>query len=121
MSYPAYPTLANKPDSRKYQVTQEDPAIRSPLEGGYVASRPRHTRATMRQTWNISYTFVPDSDKDALVSFVNTVKGGSNIFTWTNPEDGVLYYVRFKQMPSYKYVGAGSSRRWDIDFALEQV
>lgn len=121
MPYPLYPTLLNLPDSSKYSVTAEDPAIRAPLEGGYVATRPRFTRIP-RKIWRIGYTDVPNSDKGDIEGFCNnTVKVGSNIFTWTNPEDGVTYNVRFKGAPTYKYVGAGATRRWDIDFELEQA
>jgi hypothetical protein len=115
-----FPTLINKPDSKKYSISQEDPAVRSKMEGGYVVSRPRHTRPP-RLIWTVGYTFIPDSDKTAILDFYADMHGGSEIFRWLNHENSVWYYVRFADQPTYRYVGAGLSRRWDIDFKLEQA
>ena len=49
-----YPTLTEKPDQSTYYYTQEDPAIKSDMEGGYVTSRPRFLR-NPRKTFYFGY------------------------------------------------------------------
>lgn len=124
MSNPAFPTLTGTfklPDSKQFGLELEDPAQKTDIEGGYVITRPKHTRIP-RKTWTgISYVQLNSTDKAALESFWNTVKGGSLIFDWTNPEDGSLYLVRFKDPVKFKYAGIGQTHYWDCSFSLQQA
>jgi hypothetical protein len=117
-----YPTLpsGSLPDSKQFGIQLEDPAMRTEMEGGYVITRPKHTRAP-RRTWPIAYQMLTDADRTTLGNFWNTTKGGSLTFDWTNPADGAIYTVRFKDPLQFKYVGIGSSKRWDCSFSLEQA
>lgn len=117
-----FPTLspAAVPDSSQFQVMFEDPVMRSEMEGGYVITRARHTRAP-RKTWRIVYRMLRNFDRLTLESFWTTVRGGSATFNWTNPQDGSTYIVRFKDPLQMTYVGRGSNQRWDCSFTLEQA
>lgn len=122
MADPVFPTLTNlvKPDSSKHTETREDPAMRTEAEGGYVITRAKHTRVP-RKSWTVGYRMLLNSDKAALDAFWDLVRGGSAIFDWTNPQDNVLYKVRFKEQIRWAYTGIGSSQRWDCSFSLEQA
>jgi hypothetical protein len=115
-----FPTLTSKPDSKKYSFEFEDPVVRSKIEGGYVVSRPRHTRS-LRRTWSVGYTFISDADKLLLQAHYQAMRGGSDIFRWYNHEDYTWYNVRFVEQVEFKYVGAGYTKRWDIAFKVEQA
>jgi hypothetical protein len=119
---PIYPTLpsGSLPDSRQFSQALEDPAMRTEMEGGYVSTRPKHTR-TPRKTWSVAYQMLTDADKTELETFWNTVKGGSVIFDWTNPANDVVYQVRFKEPLNFQYKGIAYTRRWDCSFSVEQA
>jgi phage-related protein len=123
MSNPVFPALPSgkQMDSSKTSVARENPVQRTELEGGYVATRAKHTRAP-RKTWSCGFTFISNADKGALETFWDTVKGGSVAFDWTNPQDSIVYTVRFKGDPlKFSYVGRGTAQYWDVTFDLEQV
>lgn len=123
MSNPVFPTLSDGSDSSLFQVTLEDVALRTKMEGGYVMSRPRHTRQP-RRTFNVGYSYITNADRVLLTSFFDQVKGGSVIFDWTSPEDGGTYQVRFVTDSSglpFKYVGIKNTKLWNVSFQLEQA
>lgn len=127
MTNPVFPTLSVQSNSSAHAPTQENPAIATKLEGGYVATRPRHTR-TPRRTFPVSYTDLRDADKQLLMAFWDTVKGGSVIFDWTDPESAMnagvakTYQVRFTdQELKWAYKGRGPTKLWDISFTLQQA
>lgn len=108
-------------DSAQYVPDFEDPSITTDIEGGYMASRPRHTRAP-RGNWKMGWQMMNDVDFQTLMNFWITTKGRSNLFAWTDPYSGTVYAsVRFAAKPTYKYVGKGAYRAWDVQVQLEQV
>ena len=115
----AFP-LATKQDSAKFGFEQEDVGIRSEMDGGYVLTRPRHTRAP-RRTWTTGFSNLSNVEKEIFEVFVNehgTFKG----FDYTVPVTGSLVNVRLKTIPKYEYLGFGSNARWAInDIVLEEV
>jgi phage-related protein len=125
MPTPVFPhilTTGEEQDSKKFSQELEDPSMQSELEGGYVVSRARHTRAP-RRTWSSGFTYIKQAGKAELEAFWNEVRGGSVIFQWRNPQDGQDYLVRFKGGSSLKftYVGAGTNYRWDVGFTVEEA
>lgn len=122
MPNPLFPTLSGgtKPDAADFSVSYEDPALRTDMEGGYVVSRARHTR-TPRKTFKVVYRNISNADKILIENFWNTVRGGSVIFDWVNPEDTLTYAVRFKDSLSSNYEGMGNTKRWDCSFSVEQA
>jgi hypothetical protein len=123
MPTPIFPhilTTGDEQDSKKFSVELEDPSLRTEMEGGYVVSRARFTRAP-RRTWQSGFTFIKSPGKAELETFWTTVKGGSAIFQWRNPADGVDYLVRFKGTLKFSYVGAGLNQRWDVTFTVEEA
>jgi len=117
---PTFPTLTEGQDSSLYEVSTENPAIRSEMEGGYVVSRARHTRAP-RKTYKTGFTNIGTADKALLDSFWFTVKGGSASFDWTDPVTLSVITVRFMNDITFKYTGAGATKRWNVGITLEQV
>lgn len=116
-----FPTLSKKEDSRYFDIEHEDPAVRSEMEGGYVQSRPRHTRKP-RRTITTGFTDLPQADVDTLEAFWDEVKGGSSAFSYTLPTTGEILTVRFKSRLKPKYAGMGGVHRYNVsDIVLEEV
>jgi phage-related protein len=112
--------LAAKQDSGKFGFEQEDVGMRSEMEGGYVITRPRHTR-TPRRTWKTGFSDLSNTDKTTLETFVNN-QGTYKAFNYTLPVVGTIVNVRFKTIPKYEYHGFGANLRWDVsDIMLEEV
>ena len=121
MPNPVFPVALNdQHDSSKYEVSAEDPAMRQEMDGGYVVSRARFTRPP-RKSWKTGFTFMNDTNKLLLENFWASVKGGSVIFDWINPQDNVTYAVRFTGGLAFRYRGAGNTHRWDVTISLEQA
>jgi len=111
-----YPSLGTTYPSTPLGEKLIDSVLRSPMDGGYVQTRQRYTR--IRKLWDVSYSALTTVDKVTLEAFVTTVGGGAHQFTWTNPQDGNSYEVRFNPIPSFSYT---SYDRWNVTFSLEQV
>lgn len=122
MANPIFPVLLKtQHDSKLHDIKLENQASRSEMEGGYVVSRPRHTRQP-RKTWNGGFTEINEASRLVLEDFWNDVKGGSLIFDWTNPQDGITYQVRFTgEGMLFKYRGYGTTYRWDVTYTVEQA
>ncbi len=96
-----------------------DPAIRSRSEGGYVTSRARFTRIPRR--WTVRYDWVSKVNKDTLKTFEDARRGGSDSFTWTNPENSTSYTVRFLGLTTYVPHPHTNFLFWMAGFVLEEV
>jgi len=86
----------------------------SQFENGVEQRRP--TRSSSVSGWKLKGSNRPQSEHDIVTAFYEAQKGAFGAFTWLNPEDGVIYNVRFKDdtlMTSYKMFGL-----WDIEFNL---
>ena len=116
----------SRQDSKYYTEQQEDQTMRTEMEGGYVYSRPRHTRAP-RMTYTTGFTHIDNEAKIEIKAFIDTVKGGSDAFNWIVPtsfieDEQVTKVVRLKSPPTYKYVGLNGVHLWDIEnIELEEV
>lgn len=120
MTNPVFPTLAKDQDSKFYEIMQEDSGMVTKMEGGYVVSRAKHTRAP-RKTFKTGYSSILNADRVLLMNFYATVRGSSVVFNWTDPIENVVYAVRFASQPVFKYVGMGVAQLWDVSFQLEQA
>lgn len=123
MANPVFPTLVlakGGQDSTQFSVKIEDVAIKTEMEGGYVVSRARHTR-TPRKTFATGYKSISDADRTVLINFYNSVGGSSVIFDWTDPVDKIVWQVRFDGEMSFKYVGIGVTKLWDVSFQVQQA
>jgi len=119
MSNPAFPTMNKEQDSRYYEVTPEDKSLKTQMEGGYVVSRARHTRKP-RRSFKTGYTGIGPADRQRLLDFYDTVNG-SVIFDWIDPIERAVYQVRFAGAPTFKYVGIGETKLWDVQLELQQA
>jgi hypothetical protein len=109
-------------DSSKYGVSQENPTLGTKMDGGYVGTRPRHTRRP-RKTWNSGFTSFTQTQKDQLQAFFDAMHGGSVIFDWLEPAAGVVVAVRFTTDTTlaFTYTGAGFMRLYDTTFKVEEA
>lgn len=115
-----FPTFGNKEDSAKFGLTYEDVGIRSSMEGGYVLTRPRHTRRP-RRTWTTGFTDLSDANKATFESFFNE-HGTFKVFTYTVKTTNEVVQVRFASVPDLDYKGYGGNFRWNINnIKLEEV
>jgi phage-related protein len=118
-------SLVGKEDSAKYGFEVEDVGIRSEMEGGYIITRPRHTR-NPRRTWATGFTDVSNADKLLLEAFFND-HGTFKAFTYTVPVPNIsggakeTVNARFMGKMEFKYVGYGANARWNIDVKIEEV
>lgn len=113
--------LSQKEDSSQYDLELEDNTIRSKSEAGYVFTRKRSTRRPRRH-FKTGFTSINEADKALLVSFYDSVGGGSSIFTWTDPTDDTEYSVRFVSNLKFDYVGMGETRLYNVHgIKLEEV
>ncbi len=95
---------------------REDSTIRSGYEAGYEHTRPRFTRT--RRKFTIKYQNILADDKEDLEDFVDTVREGADIFTWTHPLTSITYNVRFDPIPRFELVGPNL---WNCEFGLKEV
>ena len=96
-----------------------DPVVRSLSEGGYVTSRARFTRIARK--WTVKYDWMTQVNKDTVKTFEDARAGGSDSFTWTNPEDNTAYTVRFLTRIAFKAHPHTNFLWWMVDFILEEV
>lgn len=113
-----YPSLSVNPDVQGWEESRAfDPTIRARSEAGYVKTRPRTTRVPMQ--WKVLYQNLPAADKAAVQNFESLVMVGADAFAWTNPMDGVVKTVRFKEL--VRCSPMGSRLYWRVEFTLEEV
>lgn len=122
MPNPIFPTLSRGEDRALYSKELEDAALTTPMEGGYVVSRAKHTR-TPRATFTSGFTFITDAERATLEAFYEQVRGGSVVFDWTDPiaSPSKVYQVRFVGPLKFDYKGKGNTHRWDVRFTLQQA
>lgn len=112
--------LSTKEDARKYGLESEDKGIRSDMEGGYVLSRPRHTR-NPRRTFITGFTGLMEADFNTFYAFW-VAKGTYLAFTYEVKYNNETVNVRFQAPPRFEYVGVGGTDIWNInDIKLEEV
>ena len=118
-----FPLSATSKGWNSSHVTRmsDNSAIKTEMEGGYMISRPRHTRKP-RLTYAIGWDLMLDSDRVILQNFWDTMKGTSNSFFWLDPIDNVNVVVRFKtDKLTFNYAGMGNTRLWNVTLELESV
>lgn len=119
MTNPVFPTMDKEQDSKFYEVAQEDKALKTTMDGGYVVSRAKHTRKP-RKTFKTGYTGISNADRKRLMDFFDQVDC-SVIFDWPDPVEKVVYQVRMNGALSFKYTGMGVTQIWDVTLELEQA
>lgn len=102
--------LAKLQDSKFFSVEQEDNAIKSETDGGYVNARARSSRRP-RKTFTTGYTDIAHADYLIAQQFYDEV-GTWKIFTYVDKTTGVTRRVRFEKPIKWKYVGAGIAKIW---------
>lgn len=110
-----FPTLSEKP-TYPIEKRTEDSAIRSPFENGSVLTRARFTR--LRATFTLKWNGMDNTDRDTLMAFWDTMKGGSDSFDWTDPYDSTVYLVRFTGEIKQSQI---DTEHWEIELEIQEV
>lgn len=114
------PTLSKGESPSLWDIDYEDTGRSSEMDGGYVFTRPKHTRGP-RRTFKSGWKDVPQADFDTLMTFYGTV-GTYDGFNYTNyMNSDEVVNVRFKAPPKPKYEGVGTNKRYDIEIIMEEV
>jgi hypothetical protein len=109
-------------DSSKFQQEKENPAMASKMDGGYVVTRPKHTRRP-RRTFTAGYTDMPDAQRATVDAFFDSMHGGSNLFYFVHPvsrESILVRYTTDTTLP-WTYTGAGLYPLWSVTFKLQEA
>lgn len=121
MTNPVFPTaIGPLQDSKFYTVEMEDVGMKTKMDGGYVVSRARHTRKA-RRTYTTGFTDLTGTQVLLLTDFYDLVKGSSVVFDWVDPLGGLTIPVRFTDPLNLKYTGIGPTKRYDVQFKLEEA
>ena len=108
--YPIYPLKESRVDN----------TIKSDTEAGYVITRARYSK--VRKKFNIIYQLLTAADKALLDTFIDTVSGATDSFTWVHPASGTSYTVRFEDPPEIELTGFdGTSYYYVASFTLVEV
>jgi hypothetical protein len=121
MSFPTMPYSAEI-DSSKFSPEKENPAMASKMDGGYVVTRPRHTRRP-RRTFSCGFTDMNGARQVAFDAFYDSVAGGSAIFNFVHPITAEVIPVRFTTDTTlpWTYSGAGLTQLWSVAFKVQEA
>jgi len=115
-----FPTFGGKEDAAKFGFDSEDVGMRSEMDGGYVLTRPRHTRKP-RRTFKTGFTGISQANFNTFLTFWEE-HGTYKAFNYTVPISGEIVNVRLQKKPTWAYKGIGQTFLWDIDeIYLEEV
>jgi len=79
--------------SYTFSETPEFNTLVSKFENG--AEQRRAVRSNPIRSWKLEFKNVPKSVYESVREFYISKKGQFSSFTWTNPNDGIEYIVRF--------------------------
>jgi hypothetical protein len=108
-----FPTIANP--SLQMPTELDDPSLSSDTINGMTITRAKFTR--IRRSWQLHWNALLDSELATLLTFYDTVKGGSAYFTWSD-EFGNTYSVRFVGKIGHNSV---LDNRSAVSFKLKEV
>jgi len=112
-----YPTLTAVPN-RDFGDDTNKMTIKSESQGGYTTTRARNSRS--RETFNVKYTDMSETDHATLKAFFDDDAGGaSEIFNWTHPTSSTVYEVRFKEDKLARNFLLEDT--WTVEFVLEEA
>lgn len=118
-----YPTFSKELDASSFKESSENPVHADEMEGGYVVTRAKFTRAP-RRAFMFKHADLSNAEKDSLQSFWNDRKGGAGAFNWTHPVSGQTINVRFAPDMELEFerTGYGTNHRWDSsEITLREV
>lgn len=118
-NFPTKPTLSQGESPSLYERSQDDNAMRTDADGGYVFVRRRFTRAP-RYEFKTGFIGIPHADKLIIEQFWKDHLTDT-AFNYTDYINGGTFNVRFSKPVKFDYVGVGQTKLWDIKIEMEQV
>ena len=110
----AFPNLTSKPlIGTQHELI--DNSLKSQMANGMTLTRKQYSRQLHK--YSLHYPAMFTTDLNTLLSFYESVNGGSADFTWTDDTDNQRN-VRFDGNLHYK---AKTSQLWEVDFNLQEV
>jgi len=110
-----FPILSKDFDASSFKERSENPVVASgDTEGGYVYTRPRHTRRP-RKSFEFKFVDISEAERTDLTDFWDDRRGGSGAFNWTHPITATVYNVRFdpEMVLEFERSGYANNHRWD--------
>jgi hypothetical protein len=109
-------------DSSKFQPEKENPAMASKMDGGYVVTRPKHTRKP-RRTFTCGFTDFTDAQRADVDAHFDAMHGGSAIFYLIHPISKETIYVRYTTDTTMQWTNAGKGLNplWSVTFKLQEA
>ncbi|MFP3609174.1 hypothetical protein SB778_03555 [Paraburkholderia sp. SIMBA_050] len=109
-------------DSSKFQPEKENPALASKMDGGYVVTRPRHTRRP-RRTFTLGFTDFSDAQRAAVDQHFDDMHGGSSIFYFVHPVSKETILARYTTDTTlqWTYSGSGHTPLWSVTFKVQEA
>ena len=109
-----FPTLPAPAFPVKMEL--EDPSISSEFENGSEQTRARFTR--QRKRWNLSWPAMTNANRDTLMAFYASARGGSAPFYYTDPYNAETHIVRFDGQISEQW---RDDKYWQISATLKEA
>ena len=104
--------------SVNYSGSLDHNTVKTAFEAGYVQTRARFTRE--RESWTLGWMGITSAEFRTFTSFVVSVKGAADSFTFVDPVDAAsTYLVRFRD-DSIQWMRLDNNR-YRVMFTLEEV
>jgi hypothetical protein len=116
MDYPSFPAIAPpslSPSGPQEDVFQDN-RINSPVDGGYMVSRPRYTRNVMGK--NFTWVAMTNADYALFKAFV--LANYANIFVWTDQDTGEPVNMQFVSPPKAAKTLLGY---WHVEISIVEA
>ena len=116
MSLPVFPALSVPPEYPIKPVPVFDTSITT---GDNPKVEQREANRSVKLRFSFKYRLINNNDRRLLNDFWNARRGGYEKWTWTNPETGTEYTVKFKM----KEIGLNYYRfgLWNTDEIILQT
>jgi hypothetical protein len=109
-------------DSSKFAQEKENPALASKMDGGYVVTRPRHTRRP-RRTFTLAFTDFTDAQRALVDDHFDAMHGGAMIFYFVHPvsKESILARYTTDTTLQWGYSGSGRTPLWGVSFKVQEA
>ena len=113
----AFPTLTSKPLATDWsEMAIADSTLKTLSDSGQVIRRAKFTSRLKK--WSVYYPLITQADKDLLTTFEDSINSGADSFSWTNPQNSLVYAVTLEA--PIEYVLTYNIDKWSVRFVVEE-